>query len=325
MLYNGTNITEDLSRYLVAFTYTDNMDEADTLDIQLEDSSLLWQNTWYPEKGAKVQAEIGLQGGEIVDCGTFEIDEIEFLGPPDMVNMRCIAAGFTSGKKRSGKSHVHEQKTLAEIIRTVASSAGLKVQGNISNVRVGRVVQRKERDLRFLRRLAKEYGYTFNVRDSVATFMPRADLEKSGAVATFQKSDLLSFSIRDKSVDTYKRASIKFHNPETGETVTHTETDSEHDGTDDEIELKTTAETNAQAVLMTRAALNAANKMQQSGNVSLPGSPVLVAGNVIELTGLGLLSGNYLIKASAHTVGIAEGWLVDLEVYKVGFVDESKR
>lgn len=322
--YNGINITKDISKSLIAFTYNDHLDEADTLDIQLEDSQLLWQNEWYPEKGAKIIATIGTDGGAVIDCGTFEMDEIELSGVPDSVTMRCIAAGFKSGKKRSKKSHVHEQKTLAEIVNTIASLSGLKVEGKISDVRVSRKVQRKETDLRFLRRLANEYGYIMNIRDDKAIFMLRKELESTKAVASFDKTDLLSFSIKDKSTGLYSLASIKYHNPETSELISHQESEGGLPDTDDTIELQCTAATQAEAIMMTKAALNKLNKLQQSGNISLPGSPLLCAGNVIELTGLGLLSGDYMIKSSAHTIGLDTSWISDLEVYKVGFIDKSK-
>lgn len=321
--YNGKNITADISRSLTAFTYTDNLSEADALDIDLEDSEQKWQNEWYPEKGAIITAEIGIDGGLTLDCGVFEIDEIELLGAPDSVTIRCIAAGFKKGQKRSRKSHVHEGKTLSEIVRTIASAAGLTVQGKISDVRVGRLVQRKERDLRFLRRLAKEYGYTFNVRGTNLIFINKSELEDAKAVAAYAKTDLLSFSIRDKSTNTYKSASIKYHNPETGETIQHKESDGGSEDTDDNLELKFTAETQAQARLMTKAALREANKLQQSGSVSLPGSPLLCAGNVIELQGLGKLSGDYIIKSSAHSIANDTGWIVDAEIYKVNYKETA--
>lgn len=315
--YNGTNITEDVSKNLLTFGYTDSLEEADTLDIVLEDSALLWQGEWFPEKGASIHAEIGLEGGAILDCGDFRIDELEMSGPPDLVNIRCISAGFTEGKKRTKKSHVHEGKTLAEIIRTVAASCGLEVEGEISNIRIGRAVQRKQKDIRFLRRLASQYGYTFNVRGSKAIFMPTDKLEGATPVLTFHKEDLMNYSLRSQSVGTYSSATVQYHNPETGETITHTENTGAVSGTDDTLEVEQTAENKAQAMAMARAALAQANRNQLTGNISLPGRAELCSGNVITLEGLGVMSGEYMIQSSAHTIGVSEGWLVDAEIYKV--------
>lgn len=323
VLYNDVNITADISHNLLSFNYTDNLSEADTLDIELEDADQKWQNEWYPEKGAKIKASIGIDGGKVLECGTFEIDEIELVGAPDAVNIRCIAAGFKEGQKRSKKSHVHEGKTLAEIVRTVASSAGLKVKGDVGNVRVGRMVQRQATDLRFLKNLARKYGYIFNVRDGYAIFMKSSELEDKPSVGAFKKTDLMNFSIRDKSTKTYKLASVRYHNPETGETVTHEETSDMDGNSDDVLELEYTAETEAQAREMTKEALRAANRLQQSGSISLPGSPVLCSGNVISLQGLGRLSGDYIIKSASHTIGNSEGWLVDAEIYKVNYKEKK--
>lgn len=322
---NGVNITADLSRSLISFTYTDSLDDADTLDISVEDSQQKWQSDWYPEKGAQITAQIGIEGGEIMDCGLFEVDEIEFTGAPDTVNIKCIAAGFKQGQKRSKKNHVHEGKTLSEIIHTVADAAGLKVLGDISDVRLNRLVQRQERDLRFLRRLARQYGYTFNVRGKTLVFIQKTVLEGSDAVALYNKSDLLSFSFTDKSTGTYKTASIKYHNPETSETVSHSDTDPDMTDTDDNLQLNYTAGSQAQAMLMTGVALREANLLQQTGTISLAGSPLLVSGNVIELQGLGRLSGDYIVQQSAHTIANDAGWTADVDLYKINYTEPEKQ
>ena len=325
VLYNGKNITADLSKSLTSFTYTDNMEEADTLDIEVEDSEQKWQNEWYPEKGAKIEAEIGIEGDEVLNCGTFEIDEIEFRGAPDSVNIRCIAAGFKTGAKRTEKNHVHENKTLSEIVRTIAQDAGLEVVGKVSDIRVGRLVQQRKNNLRQLKKLATQYGYTFNVRDKKAIFIKNTELEKKESVEIYDKTELLNFSLADKSTGTYQSASIRYHNPMTGNVVKHTEQEGGLQNTDDTLELPFTAESEAQAIEMTKSALAKANKMQQSGSISLPGSSLLVSGNVIGLRRLGRLSGDYVIKSSSHSITNSEGWVVDAEVYKVGYVEDVEK
>lgn len=323
--YNGKNITSDLSKSLISFTYTDSLKDADTLDIELSDTEQKWQSEWYPEKGAKLTATVGIDEGLVLDCGTFDIDEIELKGAPDTVTIRAIAAGFVNGKTRTNKNHIHENKKLSEIIRTVASSAGLTVEGKVSDVKVGRLVQRQETDLRLLRRLATEYGYNFNVRDDKAIFIKMENLENSKSVKTFTKKDLINFSFRDKSTGIYTHAKIKYHNPETGETTEYRQAADRKIHADNELVLTFTAATQAQAIEMSKASLKAANNLQQTGNVTLQGSAVLAAGNVITILGLGRLSGDYIIQSAAHTVGNAEGWIADLEVYKVGYKEPQPK
>jgi phage protein D len=325
VLYNGKNITADLSKSLMSFNYTDNMSEADTLDISVEDSDCKWQSEWYPQKGAKITAEIGILGGEVLDCGTFEIDEIEFTGIPDSVNIRCIAAGFKQGQKRTLKSHVHEKKTLSEIVHTIAADLGLKVIGNVSQVKVDRLVQQKKGNLTMLKKLAARYGCTFNVRDQNLIFIKNEDLEGKQAVEYFDKTDLISFSLTDRTFGTYSSASIKFHNPTAGSVIEYNTSEGGLPNSDDVLHLDYSVDSMEQAQQMTKSALREANKMQQSGNISLPGSAILISGNVISLLRLGRLSGDYLIKSASHTISSTSGWLADLEVYKVGFKEETEK
>ncbi len=324
VLYNGKDITEDISRDLMSFNYTDRLEEADTLDIEVEDIDGLWNLEWYPEKGAKITAQVGIAGGSSMNCGTFEIDEIELRGAPDTVNIRCIAAGFKEGQKRTNKSHVHENKTLREVINTVAGNLGLRVQGSIEAVKIGRLVQNQDSSLSFLAKLAKDYGYTFSVKDKTLVFIKKTELTQSKSVKTYERKDLISYSFKDKSTGTYKHAKISYHNPENGELITHQEADEDIRDTDDVLVLKLTAENETQAKEMTRAALREANQLQQSGTITLPGSPFALSGNVISLKGLGRLSGDFIIHSASHTISNADGWLADLEIYKINYKFETE-
>ena len=44
------DISEDVSRYIISFSYTDNLsDEADDITLTLEDRAQLWLSDWFPE------------------------------------------------------------------------------------------------------------------------------------------------------------------------------------------------------------------------------------------------------------------------------------
>ena len=106
VLYNNKNITTDIAKYMLSITYSDKTSgESDEIEIELDDTDGLWQNSWYPEKGAKLTLTI-----EELKCGVFEIDEIEIKGPPDTVSIRAMATGITNSL-RTKKSDAHENKT----------------------------------------------------------------------------------------------------------------------------------------------------------------------------------------------------------------------
>lgn len=316
VLYNSKDISEDVSRGLYAVTYSDSLEDIDTIDIDVEDADLKWQNNWYPDKNSTLTVEIGDTSGIVFKCGVFEIDEMELMGPPDAIRIRGIAAGFKTGKKRSAKNHVHENKTLAQIVHTVAESMGLTVQGQIENIKIKRRVQNAKTDLDFLKSLSSEYGYIFNVRGSTLIFIKATDLEKGNTVITLERKDLINFSFRDKNTKTFKSARIKFHDPETGKTVTHTEGNGNSDS-DDTLEIKKSVQSSAQAKAVSRAALHKANKKQKTGSITVKGSPYICAGNKIKITQMGKLSGDYMINQANHTLTNDGGWTADAEIYKL--------
>lgn len=320
VLYDGKNITADISKHLLSLSYTDKTEgESDELEIQLEDVDRLWQNEWYPVKGSVIKAEIGMAGSAVLSCGSFMIDEIEFSAPPDIVCIKGLAAGIHSGI-RTKKSYAHENKSLSEVIRTVASNAGFQVSGKIDNIRIARVMQHRETSLAFLRRLSLDYGYVFSVRDKTLVFTSIYDLEGRGKVLTLDRTDLISFSFRDKTVDTYKGAKSRYHNTLKNELVSHSEAD---DG-GEQLEIRSKAENKQQAEAKAKAALHRANTHEKTGTIVTPGNVLLVAGQNIELTGLGVLSGKYHVTASHHTLDKSMAYGTEAELKRIGTVPESK-
>lgn len=330
LLYNNHNITNDVSQYATSVTYTDKTEkEADEISISLEDSRQLWQNEWYPEKGAKLSLEI-IQANKILKCGTFQIDEIGLQGSKasgDYITIKGLSAGITK-KIRTKTSFAHENKTLREIANTVAVSNGLTLQGEVPTVKIDRATQWRETALGFLNRIGQEYGALFSVRDDLLIFTSITDVEKRVSIKSVDKSQLIDYSINDKSFLTYKDARIKYHHPAKKSVITHTATETNETVNTtkvDTLELRTKAENQGQAELKTKIALYRANSLQQGGTITLPGNVLYVAGNNIELTGLGFLSGKYHIVKSEHFVTKSGGYVCSLEIKRVALIAAEKR
>ena len=84
LLYEGKDISEDISKDLISATWTDkSAKEVDDLSITLHNKHGRWYGEWLPSKGAKLSAWIVVENwahasdGYALPCGTFEIDEIE--------------------------------------------------------------------------------------------------------------------------------------------------------------------------------------------------------------------------------------------------------
>jgi phage protein D len=124
--YEGKDITRDISAHLIEVKYVDKTEgAADELTITLEDTEGLWKGEWFPDEGAKLQMQFG-RPGNLVDAGTFEIDEIEASGSPETITIRALATG-TSSAMRTKKSKAFENQSLRKIADEIAALHGLTV------------------------------------------------------------------------------------------------------------------------------------------------------------------------------------------------------
>lgn len=323
VIYNGKNITGDILPYVKSFTYSDkSKGEADELEIVMEDSEKLWQNNWYPAKGDTVSAKI-FYLGNILNCGTFTVDEISGEGSADgdTFSLKGIAAGINK-KIRTKNSYAHENKTLREIVNTIAAKHGFTVVGEINNVSIGRETQHKETDLKFLQRLANDYGYTFSIRDKQLIFTDVFSIEKKQDALTITRQEITSYSITDKTSNTFKSAKNSYHNPRKNEVISYEENEDEFDSKEDVLDLHLRAENEQQAEIKTKVALYNANSLQQSGTIEMPGNVLVMAGNNCSLQGLGNFSGEYYIDSTSHSVAPDGGYTTSAEIKRVGLIEK---
>ena len=61
IFYNHVEATEDISPYLNSFTYTDPIDESDTIAISLLDREGTWAAGWIPKKEDQIRPNILLR------------------------------------------------------------------------------------------------------------------------------------------------------------------------------------------------------------------------------------------------------------------------
>lgn len=323
ILYNARDITTDITPFLAGLTYADHVkDKSDSLEIQVADSDLMWQNEWYPTKGDQLEVFIGYDL-QLVPCGTFDIDEIELSGPPDVVSIRGIAAGIMSAL-RTKRSQAYEGQTLRKMAETIAGRHNFTIQGDISDIRISRTTQHKETDLCFLNRLAGQYGHVFSIRGQSLVFTEIYGLEGLAAVKAVSRNDMISYSFRDKTSETYRSSRVKYHDPETQELVEGAFEEGDEDTAEDGLSIWAKAESNRQANAIARSELHNANTRKLEGVIALEGNPYLLAGNNIEIEGMGVMSGLFHIQSSAHSITPDGGYSTTLEVKRVGAIDSSR-
>lgn len=314
---NGRNVTADLTPFILSVTYTDYVEgQADTVDLRLEDAEGRFRGAWYPTKGDTVELRFGFQGETLANAGSFEIDEIELDGPPDVVTIKAIAAGVTK-PYRTHRGRAYEDTTLAAIAQRVAGRLKLQLVGAIEPIQIRRVTQIHENDLSFMRRVAAEYGYAFSVKGSKMVFFKRAELRRTQAALTITRQDLTRYRLRDKIMGIASEAKVAYHDAKTKRLKHHTVRDTSRATSDDKLNLNIRAESAEQARVKAEAALEEANSDGTVLEGDVYGLPALLAGVNFELLNMGMLSGTYHTEMSRHVIERGGGYNTSFEAKRV--------
>ena len=319
LTYAGKDITVDVSNMAVEVTYSDKEEHlSDELEVVFEDRDRRWQGPWFPTRGALVGGLVGYEGvGSLLDCGIFQVDELELKGPPDSFHLKCIAAGITPSI-RTPRSAAYENQTLLQVAQTIAARQGMTVTGlpQSLNVSWARISQRHETDLHFLHRLAIAHNYDFSIRGTQLVFYARTPLEAQAPVAIVARTLTKTFEFKTRTQQIYRSASVAYHNPATKTLIAVQEQDSSSP-TGDDLHIVTRCETPQQASLKAMGALHDQNKDQVTGRIETEGSVLLVAGVNVTVQGFGSFDGNYHIESSRHRLERGSGYTTEIEARKL--------
>ena len=321
VIWNGKDVTADVSKYLSSVSFTDREEAmADDATFTFDNTSAIWSNEWYPSEGDTIQFYIGS-----TDCGLYQVDEITLSGPPDTIQLKTVAAGITKAL-RTRNNKAFESQNLKQIATFYCKKHGFKLIDNssmLSQINLERKTQENQTDLAFLSELAKEYGFVFKIRSNQLVFTSAYDLDAQPPVKHIDKTEVGSYSITEKTYDTYSSAEIKVRNKNQGKLV-KSSTVNLSGGVKDVYIVKGSATTPSQAEAKTKAGLYNKNKYKQVCTLNdLPGDAMLVSGVNFNLTGFGEGSGVYHITESTHS--IESTYTMSLTLRKTGTLPKPKR
>ncbi len=321
LTYSDVNITADVSEMVLAIRYIDRLDGTSSdLEIELEDSGKLWQGPWYPVIGDIVSLQIGYSNELLLDCGTFQIDELESDGPPDVMRLRCLAAYITTAM-RTANTVAYENMGIVEIVAQIAAKYGLTVvmasSESENDITFARVTQRRQMDLEFLKRLGREHNFDFTVRAGQLIFYERAALESIPAATLITRSDTLRFAFRNRARRIYDAADFSYFDPDTKELITQSVPSDGSSPTGDTLKIVARCENAEQAQVKAAAGLHLHNMVLVDASIEGPGNTVLVAGNNVQLSGWGALDGKYLIETAKHHMARATGYTTSIAARRI--------
>ena len=312
LFYEKKDITKEVSKYVTSIEYTDiEHGSSDELVITFEDTEKLWQESWIPIKGDSIRAYLGYESEKLLNCGSFEIDEVEFESPPDILIVKSLATGIKK-PLRQKNSKGYENKLLKQIVKEIADKHGYNLVGDIEDIRVDRITQNKEHDLSFLTKLAEEYGYIFKIAENNLVFYKVQKLKSAKSTIIFYKSDLTHINLREKTSQKYKSVQVSYFDPKKKKTITASARN-EKVIKGDTLKITSRCSDRKQAILKANAALKTADTKIE-GSIELAGNPYLIAGINIELKGIGHFSGKYHIKQVRHLYERSSGYRTYCEI-----------
>jgi phage protein D len=216
---------------------------------------------------------------------------------------------------RTKNSCGYEGQTITQIASTIAGKYSLNMVSEADDLNpvFERITQNQETDLGFLRRIATEHDYDFTIRGTNMVFYARSALEASPPVATVARGDVMQFTFTDRSYRIYETAQIAYQQPFAKALISQTADSTGSVPTTDSAKRVIRCENGQQAQLKAGSMLHAKNMVQQTVRLTCSGSPTLVAGNVITITGFGVSDGNYLIQQARHRLTRASGYTTAIE------------
>jgi phage protein D len=315
---DGKNVTEDVTRFLSSVDFSERLEaESDSVSLVLDDISRLWQADWYPQQGDALTLKIGYEGN-MLDCGAFEIDEIELSLPPDTLTIKAIATAINKDL-RTKKSVRYENQPLRKIAQAIADRQGLKLNGDtsrLSQIEIGSKMQNNESDISFLAKLCKEYGIIFSVKGDDLIFYNAEDLEKEDAILTITRGMVSKASFRDKTSETFESATVSKRDVRKNSVVGWRQKKDGDPTKKDDLIVPGRVENDSQAKAKAEGSLREKNKDKLTASFSIDGNPKLRSGFNVEMENFGAFSGKWTIKESRHSISVDSGYITDVSLVK---------
>ena len=166
----------------------------------------------------------GLGENSELDCGAFEIDGVDFLGPPNMVSIKAVSTPVSSSMRREMKTRAWEDVTLRQIAQDIADDAGFDMMYEVdTDVQLDRIEQLEMSDMAFLLGLARQYGIAVKVTNNKVVLFKELSFEARPVVETFDMGEvggrLINYRFSQDTSDTVKKAINKYKDPKSGKLV----------------------------------------------------------------------------------------------------------
>lgn len=320
---NASDIAEAARPYLQSVTFEDRLGGNTSM---LEMAFLRTPGTPLFNRGDKTKFKLsgGQVGGLTLDTGIMVVDRVDSSFMPNVITVRAMSYDYELGGR--GKTDIaYQGSTLRNIVLTQANffDPPLLVDNNGANI-MGEVVgaastdggtdyrESAESRIALLQQLAQKYGYAFQIRNDVLTFIAYESLEGRASVRTIDLSEVEpGAEFDDNEGSSIYRVYVE-HNG-TG----FTNMIDNFSRSNDLVDLRSEG-WYANSVVSGRRAyglIKERNNNRRVGRLTLWGDGLLRAGDNITLNSTWWnWSGRYSIVTATHRLTPNQGWRTSLEI-----------
>ncbi|HVI51517.1 MAG TPA: contractile injection system protein, VgrG/Pvc8 family [Candidatus Sulfotelmatobacter sp.] len=165
------DVTGHIRKNLVSLRLTDKTGmEADQVEIVIADKT---GSIALPKRGVTLSVAIGWKDRQLVEKGTFTVDEVGEDGPLDCITILARSADFRTSLKDSREAS-YNSTTLGAILTTIASRNGLTpaISPTLGDIEVIHLDQTNESDANLVTRLGDDYGAVATIKSGKLIFVP---------------------------------------------------------------------------------------------------------------------------------------------------------
>ncbi len=219
----GVDRTLQVEQRLISLSMTDKRGtEADELSLTLSDQDGALP---LPTEGNKIQLWLAMpETGDMIDKGTFTIDQAEHSGTPDQLQIRAKSADFKSSLKVKRSDSYHQHK-LGEIASSVAKRHDLilAIDKSSAALMIDHIDQHRESDINLLTRLCDDNDLMCTIKAGRLIIKPMANSKAPSGTAlgeatiTRASGDQHRYSLADRTSD-YEETTSSYHDDATGKT-----------------------------------------------------------------------------------------------------------
>ena len=317
IVYNGTEIWEELKPYLQSFSYTDGTDQSDTISFTLNDRDKKWSGIWTPQKKDIVHPTIEVKNwnyeGEqlTIACGDFIVDDYSFNGPPLTGSINGVSSPVQTSFKETQKSKTWESATVQLIAAEMAGNYGLTLYYDASDVPISKMEQSKQTDSDFLLKLCEKYGLGLKIYSNRIVIWDYKRYYAQDTVLTIHPQDVSKWQFRSTMQGTYTGAKVSYTISKTKKTVEVLI------GTEERLcKINQKADNEADARLMGEAAILNANRKETTMQLTMSPKFSLFATKNVQLEDFGAMDGKYFIDKITHQIS-RTNYSMQVSLYKI--------